>query len=226
MPASPPRLAVDRPVRVAFSPSLGGLPIEPPVADVIRRFAEDVASLGWPVEEREPDFTGADECFATIRSFLFANVSLAQLGDRLVDTKATIQEEFRRGAALTSAEVAAAHVRLGELWRRAVDFFTGVDLLIAPVTQVSPFDVDTEFPTSVNGERCERYIDWMRSCCRVTALGLPAMSLPAGFDLDGMPVGVQLIGRPHGDLDLLALGAELERRRPVEHRRPPLLESS
>ena len=91
---------------------------------------------------------------------------------------------------------------------------------------MSPFDVDTEFPTSVNGVPCERYIDWMRSCCRITALGLPAMSLPAGFDLDGMPVGVQLIGRPHGDLDLLALGAELERRRPIERRRPPVLESS
>lgn len=223
IPPSPPAIGRDRPLRVAFSPSLGGLPVEAPVADVIERFVAEVSGLGWAVEEREPDLDGADECFATIRSFLFANGSLALLGDRLDQTKATIQEEHRRGSALTGSEVAAAHIHLGELWRRAVDFFDDVDLLIAPVTQVAPFEVETEYPTSVDGVPCERYIDWMRSCSRITALGVPAMSLPAGFDDEGLPVGVQLIGRPHGDLDLLVLGAELERRLPVERRRPPVI---
>lgn len=224
VPPIPPPIDPERTVRVAFSPTLGGLPVEAPVADVVARFVTDVTDLGWSVEEREPDFTGADECFATIRSFLFANGPLALLGDRLANTKATIQEEYRRGAAMTGAEVAAAHIQLGDLWRRAVDFFADVDLLIAPVTQISPFDADREFPTSVAGVPCERYIDWMRSCCRITALGVPAMSLPAGFDVDGMPVGAQLIGRPHGDLDLLALAATLEQRLSIERRRPPVVD--
>lgn len=223
VPPTPPPIDPGRSIRVAFSSSLGGLPVEAPVADVIDRYITDVAGLGWAVVEQEPDVTGADECFATIRSFLFANGRHALPGDRLAQAKRTIQEEYRRGASFTSAEVASAHVRLGELWRRAVDFFQDVDLLIAPVTQVSPFDVDIEFPTSVDGVPCERYIDWMRSCSRITTLGVPAMSLPAGFDVDGMPVGVQLIGRPHGDLDVLALGAELERRIPIERRRPAVL---
>ena len=206
--------------RVAFSPSLGGLPVEAPVADVVARFVGDVAALGWEIVEAEPDLTGADECFAAIRSFLFANGKFGSLDERLSETKSTVQEEFARGRAMTGADVAAAHRELGRLWRSSVDFFADVDLLIAPVTQMSPFPVDTEYPMEVNGVACERYIDWMRSCCRVTSLGVPALSLPAGFDREGMPVGVQLIGRHHGDLELLAIADELERAIPVEHRRP------
>lgn len=209
--------------RVAFSPTLGGLPVEAPVAGVVARFVDDVAQLGWEVIEAEPDFSGADECFAEIRSFLFANGKFGALGDQLRETKPTIQEEFARGRAMSGAEVAAAHRRLGQLWRSGVEFFADVDLVIAPVTQVSPFAVDTEYPMAVDGVPCERYIDWMRSCCRVTSLGVPALSLPAGFDHEGMPVGVQLIGRHHRDLDLLAIAAELEQAIPVEERRPDAL---
>ncbi len=193
------------------------------MADVVARFVADVAALGWEIVEAEPDFTDADECFAAIRSFLFANGKFGYLDEQLIETKPTIQEEFARGRAMSSADVAAAHRQLGQLWRSGVDFFNDVDLLLAPVTQMSPFDVDTEFPMEVDGVACERYIDWMRSCCRITALGVPALSLPAGFDRGGMPVGVQLIGRHHGDLDLLDLAATLEEQVPVEPRRPQIL---
>ena len=219
IPPMPPTPALDRPLRVAYSPSLGELPVETGVADAIGRYVSDIAELGCVVDEREPDLTGADECFAIIRSYLFANGPLAQLGDRLAETKQTVQEEFERGFRLSGREVASAHMQLSELWRRSSDFFADVDLLIAPVTQISPFPAELEYPTSVAGQTCERYIDWMRSCCRVTALGVPALSLPAGFDPDGLPVGVQLIGRPHGDLDLLSIAAFLERERPSEARR-------
>jgi amidase len=226
VPVSPPRLDPERRLRIAFSPTLGGLPVEPDVADVVERFAGALSGLGWQLEEHEPDLASADECFETIRSYLFANGPLAQLGARLGDTKETIQEEYRRGMELTGRDVAAAHARLGELWRRAVEFFTDVDLLVAPVTQVSPFSIEVEYPTSVAGVPCDRYIDWMRSCSRVTALGVPALSLPAGFDRAGLPVGVQLIGTPHGDLDLLSIAAAIERELAVETRRPPILGSA
>jgi amidase len=193
---------------------------------VIDEFAASVARLGWNLEEAEPDFSGADEVFEVIRSYLFANGKLADHADRIGETKATIQEEFRRGQAQTGAEVASAHAHLGVLWRRAVEFFSSFDLLIAPVTQVSPFPIELEYPTSVDGTDCERYIDWMRSVCRITTLGMPALSLPAGFDPDGLPVGVQLIGGPHRDTDVLSAALTLEQQLPVEHRVPPVLARS
>lgn len=217
---------VDRPLRVAFSPTVGGLPVESGVAGVVSAYADAVADLGWTVERAEPDFSGADEAFETIRSYLFANGKLSEYADRIGETKPTIQEEFRRGRAQTGADVANAHTHLGVLWRRAVEFFSGFDLMIAPVTQISPFPIELEYPTSIDGVECERYVDWMRSVCRITTLGMPALSLPAGFDADGLPVGVQLVGGPHRDVDVLNAAATLEDRLPIERRIPGVLAAS
>lgn len=203
---------VGRPLRVAFSPTLGGLPVEAEVADVVAGWVEQLASLEFEVEVTEPDFDGADEVFETIRSYLFANGPLSRITDRLGETKATIREEYERGRKQSAEDVAAAHAQLGVLWRRAVEFFSSFDLLVGPVTQVSPFDAGLEYPTEVAGIACERYIDWMRSACRVTALGMPALSLPAGTDRNGLPVGVQLVGGPHRDLFVLDCAADFEAR--------------
>lgn len=206
---------LDRPLRVAYSPTVGGVPVEPAVADVVQRYVEQLGDLGWTVELAEPDFSGADETFETIRSYLFANGKLTEYADRLGEVKATIREEFRRGRAQSGSDVAAAHAHVGVLWRRAVAFFEEFDLLIAPVTQISPFPVELEFPTSVAGVECERYIDWMRSACRITAIGMPALSLPAGLDDEGLPVGVQLVGGPHADADVLRAALTLEHAFPL-----------
>lgn len=216
---------IDRPLRVAYSPTLGGLPVELSVSSVLDGYVERVSALGWPVEVAEPDFSGADEAFETIRAYLYAfgNTQLESLGPRLIETKAPIQEEVARGNALSGAEVAAAHTHLGELWRRATAFFAEFDLMIAPVTQLSPFPIEVEYPASVDGVACDRYIDWMRSCSRITSLGMPALSLPAGYDGDGLPVGVQLIGGPHNDAALLNTAATLELSVPTERRLPRAL---
>jgi amidase len=202
---SPP----NRPLRVAWSPTLGGLPVEPDVAGVLNRFRDEIDLLGWNVEEAEPDFGGADECFVTLRAFGFAERS-AQLEPHLHTLKATVQDEMARGLALSSSEVSAAYAQLAVLWRRAVEFFETYDLLIAPVTQVSPFPIDQEYPTEVNGRTMGSYIEWMRSCCRITSLGCPALSLPAGFTDAGLPVGAQLIGGPFADVALLEAAKAIE----------------
>ena len=197
-----------RPMRVAWSNNLGGLPIEPDVAAVIDRFREDISGLGWDIIEDEPDMTDADEVFITLRAFSFSR--LAQHGDGVLALKETVQDEVRRGLALTSSEINAAFAQLNVLWQRAVDFFTKYDLLIAPVTQVSPFPIEIEYPTVVNGQDMDTYIEWMRSCCRITSFGVPALSLPAGFTDAGLPVGAQLVGRQFGEVALLQAAKALE----------------
>lgn len=202
---SPPH----RPPRVAWSADLGGLPIESDVSAVLDRFRADMEILGWEIVDDEPDFEGADECFVTLRAFLFAERA-EDLAAHMSEVKATVRDEIERGLALTSEQVSSAYDHLGALWRRAVEFFDRYDLLIGPVTQVSPFEVDVEYPTEINGVVMDSYVDWMRSCCRVTATGCPALSLPAGFTPAGLPVGAQLIGRPYGDVALLEAAKALE----------------
>ena len=101
--------------------------------------------------------------------------------------------------------------RMPRLIDRVDAFFEDHDVLALPTSQVVPFDVDLDWPRSVEGEPMETYIDWMRSCSDITVTGCPAVSMPAAFTPSGLPVGVQFVGRPRGDVELLqvrpALGA-------------------
>jgi amidase len=127
------------------------------------------------------------------------------------EIKATIRDEIARGQAVTAAEVATAYAQLAALWHETVDFFDrGYDVLACPVTQLSPFPVDVEYPTEVAGEQLSNYIDWMAACWRITVTGCPTLSLPAGFDGDGMPVGVQLVTRQGADVPVLRAAKALE----------------
>ncbi|MEZ5226989.1 MAG: amidase family protein [Acidimicrobiales bacterium] len=167
------RQPVERPLRVAYSSSLGGLPVEADVSAVIATVPEWLTSMGWEVVDAEPDMGGVDERFETIRAWYYANGPLGALGERLSEAKAVLGDEVARGRALSAADVWQAQSHLTVLWRRAVEFFTDIDLLVAPVSQVSPFPVEWEYPTEVAGCTMGRYLEWMRSCSRVTMFGLP-----------------------------------------------------
>ncbi len=120
--------------------------------------------------------------------------------------------------------MATAYAQLAALWRETVAFFDeGYDLLACPVTQVSPFPVEVEYPTEVAGVRLSNYIDWMAACWRITVTGCPALSLPAGFDAEGMPVGVQLVTRQGADGALLRAAKALEEATGYAARRPALV---
>ena len=77
--------------------------------------------------------------------------------------------------------------------------------MIFPVSQHPPFDVEQPYITEINGVEMDTYIDWMRSCYYVTVTGHPAISVPCGFTEEGLPVGVQIVGRHLDDLGVLQL---------------------
>ncbi len=215
---------MDRPLRVAWSPQLGGLPVEADVRDALAGVPDICADLGWGIEEAQPDFSDADEVFATLRGWLMAHGTVAALGDRRSQLKETIQLEAAGGAEVTAGQVYGALARLGELWRRAASFFEHYDLLLGPVSQVSPFPVETEYPMVIDGRPMDSYIDWMRSCCRITVMGSPAASVPAGFTTGGLPTGVQIIGGPGADITVLRAAKSFEQATGGHYaRRPPLL---
>ncbi len=211
-----------RPLRVAFSSDLGGLPVEADVRSVLQSLRSDVEGMDWEVEEAEPNLSGADECFVTLRSFAYANGPLSKVGEAIKGTKESVQDEVRRGLELGGVELAKGLTQLAVLWRSSVRFFEDYDILLAPVTQLSPFPAGLEYPTVVDGETSEHYIDWMRSCCRVTTMGMPALSLPAGFTEAGLPVGVQIIGGPWNDVGVLRAAKAIEGATNYWTRRPEL----
>jgi len=219
VPVTPP----DRPLRVAWSPDLG-VPVESSQRDVLAGARQAMVDLGWDVVDAEPELALASDCFRVLRAWNIANGPTARFHDRMHEIKATIQDEIRRGNAVTAAEVATAYAQLAALWREMVTFFDqGYDLLACPVTQVSPFPVEVEYPTEVAGEQLSNYIDWMASCWRITVTGCPTLSLPAGFDAGGLPVGVQLVTRQGADSALLRAAKALEEATGFAARRPPVV---
>jgi amidase len=94
------------------------------------------------------------------------------------------------------------------------------DVLALPVSQVAPFAVEQEWVTEIAGTPMGSYLEWLRSCSRITVTAHPALALPAGFTPEGLPVGVQLVGRQRGELDLLRLAAAIERVTGVGRRAP------
>jgi amidase len=103
-------------------------------------------------------------------------------------------------------------------------FMETYEFLILPVSQVPPFDVRLRHITEINGVVMHTYIDWMRSCYYISAIGLPAISVPCGFTPAGLPVGVQIVGRHQDDFGVLQLAHAFEQATGFWRRRPPVAE--
>jgi amidase len=180
------------------------------VAETVRRAAGTFAELGAEVSEDCPDLSGADEVFRTLRAWQFHLAFGEQVRTAPGSLKATLVWNVEQGARLTGADLARAEVRHTELYHRVREFFGRYDVLLLPVSQVTPFDADLEYPTAINGLAMADYLDWMRSAYYISATGCPALSVPAGFTEGGLPVGVQLVGPPRADLDVLRAGYAFE----------------
>jgi amidase len=210
-------------VRVAWSRDLGGLPVDPAVTAVLEAHRDVVAGLGCEVVDGDPDFTDADMVFKTWRAWIFDLL----LGEQLDRNRGRLNEDviwnIEQGRRLTGPQLGAAEKAHGALYQRVREFMEDHEFLLAPVVQLPPFDVTQPYPAEVAGERMETYIDWMKSCYFISAVGLPAASVPCGFTEDGLPVGLQIVGRHRDDLGVLQLAHAFEQATQHHLRHPPVV---
>jgi amidase len=209
-------------VRVAWSRDLGGLPVDLRVTAVLEEHRSVFESLGCAVEEAEPNFAGADEVFQVLRAWRYELAYGELLEHHREEMKDTVVWNIEEGARLSGPQIGRAERMRTELFHRVRTFMQSYEFLVAPVSQVPPFDVKQRYVTEIAGERMETYIDWMRSCYYVTVTGLPAVSVPCGFTPEGLPVGVQIVGRYRDDFGVLQLAHAFERATRHGERRPPL----
>jgi len=208
--------------RVAWSLDLGSLPLDRRVRHVLESQRATFEALGCVVEEAHPDLTGVDECFRTIRAWSVA----AQLGPLLERHRAQLKpeaiEEIEAGQRLSGADVARAFAQHAQLLARVNAFFERYEYLVCPVNQLPPFDAELDWPKSVEGVAMESYLAWMRSAYWITATHGPAISVPAGFTPEGLPVGVQIAAARGRDFAVLQLAHAFEQATHVGERRPAL----
>ena len=204
---------LDRPwkgARIAWYKDLGGVAFDRRIREVVGGRRKTFESLGCLVEEAEPDFGDADEVFRVFRALQFHGQHADKLAAHRSLIKETVIQEIERGGRLTGPEIARAETRRSLLFARVAEFLQRYEFFILPVTQVPPFDVDQPYVTEIEGVRMGSYIDWMRSCYYISILGLPAISVPAGFTAEGLPVGLQIVGRNQDDWGVLQLAHAFE----------------
>ncbi|WP_375175020.1 amidase [Pseudooceanicola sp.] len=201
--------AVDRAevstLRIGYLPDLGGesavdLDMRRHIDDAMQRMAEAGAS----VEEVTPDLSGMRRAYYVQRGLLWA--SLMRDIDPAIRKgfKQTLEENVQVGLSMRMDDIVDSQLIRSRLYDETQDCFAQVDVLAAPVVGCMPHPVEEEWVRRVGGKDLDFYMDWLDCGFLATAVGLPAISVPVGFSPDGLPVGLQLIGKPRGEADLLA----------------------
>ena len=210
--------------RVAWFKDLGGAPFDPRVRAIVDGHRKTFESLGCIVEQAEPDFAPAEVAFRILRAWGTAN----SYGERYRANRGAFKDvlagEIEEGLRLTGTDVARAETAHGVMWRRFQAFLEKYEYFILPTTQLPPFDVNTPYPKEIAGVKFDSYIDWMKSCWYISAVGNPAASVPGGFTPEGLPVGVQIVGRYKSDFSVLQLAHAFEDATGFGRKRPAISE--
>jgi amidase len=211
-----------RGVHIAWSRDLGSLPFEREVLEAFDAQRSVFESLGCIVEDATPDFSGADEAFVTQRHLAFFSLHSLLTDEQRALLKPELRWQYEEGARLTTAQIAKAERLRTVFFQRMSEFMARHEFLVCPVSQVLPFDVEQHWVTDIVGVNMGSYLDWVKSCCRISVTSCPAISVPAGFSNGGLPVGIQIVGRHHDDFGVLQLAhafeaasGEVWRRRPA-----------
>ncbi len=209
--------------RIALSADFGQqLPVEPEVADLIEKQSRTLTDAGFNVEPTCPELNDAGYAFHILRAAAFARRHGEGVRTRPEDYKSTIIWNVEAGLGVQQEEINWASAEKLALQSRFLAFFETYDFLLTPTVQVLPFNAQIEYVTEINGIEMQSYIDWMQSCSIISLTGFPALSLPVGFSRQGLPVGVQIIGKPHAETAVLQLAKTLELHHPVWRQLPKL----
>ena len=209
----------------------GYLEVQPEILELCRKSFSAFQSLGCHVEPAKPDFDMSKlwDAWLTLRHCLTARGLVDFYNDpvKRAKFKPEIQWEIEGGLNVTAMEFQhASQVR--SAWYHALgQLFQTYDYLLLPSAQVFPFDAQEHWPREINGKKMDTYHRWMEVVIPATMAGLPAISVPVGFGHAGLPMGMQVIGKPHADFAVLQLAHAYERTIPwVRDYLPPLLKTS
>ncbi len=208
--------------RIGWSEDLGFLPLQSEIRDTFRAARAYFESIGCSVVDSAPDLRDAPEVFQTLRAHSFAGSFAGIYESQRDKLKDTVQWNTEKGLAQTGTEVALAEAAHTTIYRRMLGFFESHDFLVLPTTQVLPFPITQEWVREIDGERFENYLQWMEICSVISVTGAPVAAMPCGFSASGLPVGLQIVGKPGEDLAVLRMARAFEAAAPFAERQPLL----
>lgn len=208
-------------MKVAWSPDLGYAPVEPEVRSLTEAAAKRFQDLGCEVVEATP---AAGDTFDITDTLWIASQASGHIHN-LEDVRDLIDpgrlKLVERGRLLSGAEVAKANIKRLQYYETMRLFMQDFDLLLTPSLSVTAFNAGDDFPETVNGQPTT-YLGWTGFSYPFNLTGQPAASVPVGFTSEGLPVGLQIVGRWRDDLSVLKASAAFEALLPWLDTRPPL----
>jgi amidase len=212
-PAVPFIRTVEKPApprRIAWSPDLGIAPTDAEVRDICLKAVPSLQFPGTAIEEDCPDLGEAEETFQALRNMHRVAGTMDLIGEHRDKLSPEIVFYTERGLSLSARDIGRAELARSAIYARMVDFFARYDVLATPTVMVPPFDIGQRHVMEVNGVKLPDYFAWLRLTLAVSVTSCPAISVPCGFTAAGLPVGLQLIGRPRGEAALLSTAALFE----------------
>ena len=190
-------------LRIAYTPDIAGLGIDPEIGTACRTAAMRLKDCGATVEEIKFSVADGLEAYLVLRGVTMA-VRYFESLDILEKFGPNLRGNIEAGSKLTIGDIARAERKRAGLWHRWRTLFERIDLLLTPTTPVPPFPVEQNYPDTIAGRKMTSYIDWIAPTFLVTLSSLPAASTPCGHTAAGLPIGLQIIGPRFAEPNILA----------------------
>ncbi|OCX61192.1 amidase [Thioclava sp. SK-1] len=197
-------------LRVAMSEDFGFAPVEGIIRDHFRKVVPQLAPFLAGVDEAHPNCDGADRIFSVLRAVQFLCTHPKLVDDHPDLVGPNVHDNVAEGRSYSAEDVAQALFAQSRYYRDWQSFFERHDYLITPAVTISPRDWHELYPTQIDGVATKSYYHWLAMAYASTLAGHPSITIPCGHDANGMPFGLQIIGKRHDDLGVLAVAAELE----------------
>ncbi len=209
--ARPPASVDPASLRVAVSEDLGCAPVDSQIRAVFRERVAGLAPLFASCERRDPELGPLHEVFEILRAVNFIAAHKERLDKHRDLLGPHVIENTERALKYSAADVAWAHVEQTRIYRRFLALMAEIDVLICPACAVSPFPHEQPYVAEINGQRMDTYVRWLAITYGITMTTHPVAVIPCGVDHKGLPFGIQVVGRMHGDAELLGVAHGLER---------------
>lgn len=206
--------------RMGWSANLGIAVIDPEVAALSQKAIEAIAQYCPQIEVAHPDCAEAPETFETLRAAFIHHTYHHLLTTKADAVNETLQWEIEQGIGLSAADYLQAETQRGRLYRRFLKFFEQYDFLITVSASIPPFPITQTAVLEIDGIKLRNIIDYLTVTYTISLTGLPVISIPVAWTAAGLPIGLQIVGKPHSETRLLQFAYFLQEMLNFRHQWP------
>lgn len=197
-------------LKIAVTEDYGFAPTESLIRDHFRKILPQLTPFFGTVEDTAPKCDGADRIFSVLRAVQFLGIHAKLYDEQRAFVGPNVADNVEEGRRYSAEDVAQAIFAQGQYYWDWQAFFETYDFVISPAVTISPRPWRELFPTQIDGVATKSYYHWLAMAYASTLSGHPSITIPCGLDANGMPFGLQIVGKRHDDLGVLAVAAEIE----------------